>query len=79
MNIKSIKTEQDYDKAFQRAYNLMQSDLKQDFNALSELDALGSLISEYEKKYYPIEPSKSFEADKLKTKQKKIRKSVAIQ
>ena len=79
MNIKSIKTEQDYDKALQRAYHLMQLDLKQDSNALSELDALGSLITEYEKKHYPIEPIKSFESDKLKTKQKKIKRSVAIQ
>lgn len=79
MNIKSIKTEQDYDKVLQRAYHLMQSDLKQDSNALRELDTLGSLISEYEEKHYPIEPPKSFEADKLKNKQKKIIKSVAIQ
>jgi len=57
----------------------MQLDLKQNSVELKELDALGSLIIEYEKEHYPIEPPKSVEAEKLKNKQKEIIRNAAIQ
>ena len=55
LNIKSLlKTEEQYETALERAYDLFQLDLKEGDAALDELELLGVLIEQYEKKHYPI-------------------------
>ena len=55
LNIKSLlKTEEQYETALERAYDLFQLDLKEGDSELDELELLGVLIEQYEKKNYPI-------------------------
>ena len=66
LNIKSLlKTEEQYETALERAYDLFQLDLKEGDAALDELELLGVLIEQYEKKHYPIGPSHPIEAIKF--------------
>ena len=66
LNIKSlIKTEKEYEMALERAYNLFQLELKEGDAELDELELLGVLIEQYEKKHYPIEPPHPIEAIKF--------------
>jgi HTH-type transcriptional regulator/antitoxin HigA len=52
--LKVIKTEQEYEAALARAYELMQLDLVEDSPESDELDALALFIEHYEAKHYPI-------------------------
>jgi HTH-type transcriptional regulator/antitoxin HigA len=52
--LKTIKTEEHYDKALARVYELMQSEVKENTVQSDELKVLSILIEEYELKYYPI-------------------------
>ena len=55
LNIKSLlKTEEQYETALERAYDLFQLDLKEGDTELDELELLGVLIEQYEKKHYNI-------------------------
>ena len=66
LSIKSlIKTEEQYEMALERAYNLFQLELKEGDSELDELELLGVLIEQYEKKHYPIEPPHPIEAIKF--------------
>jgi len=53
MNIKLIKTEEDYQKALNRLADLF--DAKIGTIESDEADVLAMLVDEYEKKRYPIE------------------------
>lgn len=53
MNIKPIKTEQDYEDTLARIDTLM--DAKKDTPAGDELDILVTLVESYERKHYPID------------------------
>jgi HTH-type transcriptional regulator / antitoxin HigA len=49
-----IKTEEQYEIALERVYDLMQLDLKEGTRELNEAELLGVLIEQYEKVHYPI-------------------------
>ncbi len=62
MNINNlIKTEEQYETALERVYDLMQLDLKEG----SKAELLGVLIEQYEKIHYPIAPPHPIEAIKF--------------
>jgi hypothetical protein len=52
--IEQIKTEEQYDKALDRAYELMQLDLNENSVQYGELENLSILIKQYEDEHYPI-------------------------
>ena len=54
--LKVIKTDEEYQEALGRLYDLMQMDLADDSNELNEMEALGLFIEHYEDKHYPIAP-----------------------
>ena len=51
---KRIKTEEQYQDALARLYNLMQSDVKEGSETSEEMEALSVLIKEYELAHYPL-------------------------
>ena len=71
MDIRLIKTEDDYQQALER--------LEEIFDAPSgtvesdEADVLGLLIDEYEKKYYPIEAPDPIEAIKIRMEEMQLK------
>src|SRR5512138_1019993 len=64
MNIKLIRTEEEYQKALKRLENLF--DAKTGTPESDEADILGLMIDEYEKKKYPIEAPDPIEAIKIR-------------
>ena len=52
--LKVIKTEQQYEDALARVYDLMQADLADNSPELDELETLSLFIEYYEDKHYPI-------------------------
>ena len=67
--IKPIKNSQQYENALERAYSLMQKDLKVDSKESDELEVLSILIKEYENEYYPIGKPTPIEAIKFRLEQ----------
>ena len=70
--LKPIKTKKDYEAALERAYELMQKDLKQGSRLSDELEILAVLIEAYEDKHYPIPLPHPIEAIKFRVEQGKI-------
>ena len=64
MNIKLIKTEEDYQIALKRLEVIF--DAKSGMIESDEADILGLMIDEYEKKHYPIEAPDPIEAIKIR-------------
>ena len=64
--LKPIRTKKDYETALDRAYELMQKDLKAGSRLSDELEILSVLIEGYEEKHYPIPPPHPIEAIKFK-------------
>jgi len=64
MNVKLIKTEEDYQNALKRLEVVF--DAKIGTSHSDEADVLGLLIDEYEKKHYPIEAPDPIEAIKIR-------------
>jgi len=64
MNIKLIKTEEDYQIALKRLEVIF--DAKNGTIESDEADILGLMIDEYEKKHYPIEAPDPIEAIKIR-------------
>ena len=58
MNIKPIKTEQDYENTLNRIDQLM--DAKPNTQEMDELDILATLVEAYEEKYYKIDAPDQF-------------------
>ena len=67
MEIKPIKTEEDYEKALERLEKIF--DAKAGSKAGEELEVLSILIDNYEKKYYQIELPDPIEAIKFRMEQ----------
>lgn len=67
MNIKPIKTEQDYNKALSRIEELWGS--PKDSELGDELDLLITLVESYEMKNYPIAPPDPIDAIKFRMEQ----------
>ena len=67
MEIRPIKTEQDYKKSLSRIETLWGS--KKDTSEGDELDLLVTLVESYEMKYYPIAPPDPIDAIKFRMEQ----------
>jgi len=67
MNIKPLKTEQDYDDALERINQLMDSELGSPEG--DELDVLSVLVEKYEDLNYPVEAPNPIEAIRFKMEQ----------
>ncbi|MCP2045350.1 type II toxin-antitoxin system HigA family antitoxin [Pontibacter sp. HSC-36F09] len=67
MNIKLIKTEEDYQLALQRLEEIF--DAEPDTQDGDELEILSFLIDSYEKEYFPIEAPDPIEAVKFRMEQ----------
>ena len=65
-----MKNNEQYQKALDRAYALMQRDIKPDSKESDELETLSILIKEYEKKNHPFPKSNPIEAVKFPLEQK---------
>ena len=65
--LKPIKTEQDYEHALERVYQLMHTERSQ--QETDELEVLSLLIQEYEKQHYPVPPPHPIEAIKFRVDQ----------
>ena len=64
MNLKPIKTKDDYKAALIRLEEIF--DAKIDTPESDELDILGLIVDDYENKYYPIEEPDPIEAIKIR-------------
>ena len=71
MNIKLIKTEEDYQAALKRLEVIF--DAKAGTPASDEADILGLMIDEYEKKHYPIESPDPIEAIKIRMEEMQLK------
>ena len=76
MNIRPIKTEQDYNFSIHRIEELWGA--KKDTPEGDELDLLVTLIESYEMKHYPIAPPDPVEAIKFRMEQLDMTKSDLI-
>ena len=71
MNIKPIRTEQDYEFALKRVESLMDAEVgTEDFD---ELEVLTTLIENYEAKHYVIDVPDPIEAIKFRMEQEGLR------
>ena len=71
MVLKPIKTESDYRAALKRLEYLF--DAKPGTPESDELEILGLMVDEYEKKYYPIEAPDPIEAIKIRMEEMHLR------
>jgi HTH-type transcriptional regulator/antitoxin HigA len=71
MNIKLIKTEEDYQVALKRLEVIF--DAKVGTHSSDEADILGLMIDEYEKKHYPIEAPDPIEAIKIRMEEMQLK------
>lgn len=62
--LKPIKSNQQYEDALERAYTLMQKDLKPDSKDSDDLEIISILIKEYENDHYPVSKPNPLEAIK---------------
>ena len=67
--LKPIKTEQQYDEALARVYELMQIEIKEDTATSDELEVLSILIATYESEHYPMSSPNPLEAIKFRLDQ----------
>jgi len=71
MNIKLIKTEEDYQAALKRLDKIF--DAKVGSSESDEADILGLMIDDYEKKNYPIEAPDPIEAIKIRMEEMQLK------
>ena len=76
MNIKPIKTEQDYDNTLRRIDVLFEA--KPNTQEFDELEILTTLVENYENKYYQINISDPIEAIKFRMEQKSLKQKDLI-
>lgn len=67
--LKPIKTNEHYNEALARVYELMQTDIKEGSSASDELEVLSILIKEYELVHYPVPSPTPLEAIKFRLDQ----------
>jgi len=73
--LKPIKTKKQYHSYLERAYELMQLNLKPNSNESDELELLSILIEQYEKSHYPIDPPHPIEAILFRLDQMNMKKA----
>ena len=71
MNIKPIKTEEDYQAALSRLEEIF--DAPDGTPESDELDILGLLVDEYEKEHYPIDSPDPIDAIKIRMEELNMR------
>lgn len=71
MDIKLLKTEDDYQQALEHLFELF--DAKIGTPESDEADLLAMLVDEYEKKHYPIESPDPIEAIKIRMEEMHLR------
>ena len=76
MNIKPIKTEQDYEYTLNRINELM--DAKPNTSEMDELDILVTLVEVYEEKFYKIDAPNPIEAIKFRMEQENLQQKDLI-
>ncbi len=74
--IKPIRSKKQYKEYLNRAFNLMQKDLKSKSIEYDELEVLSILIEKYELETMPIDPPHPIEAIKFRLDQLGLKKSV---
>lgn len=67
--VKPIKSNQQYEDALNRAYVLMQKNIKPESKASDELEILSILIKEYENEHFPVPKPNPLEAIKFRLDQ----------
>lgn len=72
MEIKAIRTEQDYRSALRDLSALIDSDPSPDTPEGERLDVLGTLVQAYEAKHHPIDPPDPIEAIKFRMEQSNL-------
>jgi len=77
MNIRPIKTEQDYYSAIKRIEELWGA--KKDTPEGDEFDLLATLIESYEMKHYPIAPPDPIDAIKFRMEQMELTNADMVQ
>ena len=77
MDIRLIKTEQDYNSAISRIEKLWGA--KIDTPVGDEFDLLVTLVESYEMKYYPITPPDPIDAIKFRMEQMELTKADMVQ
>ena len=73
MDPKVIKTENDYDIALERFYELMHAEVKENTPEYEEMELLGILIGKYEEDHYKIPDPDPIEAIKFVMDQKGLK------
>lgn len=73
MNIKLIRTEEEYQKALKRLEQIF--DAKSGTKESDEADVLGLMIDEFEKKNYPIEAPDPIEAIKIRMEEMDLKQT----
>ncbi len=73
--IRPIKNNDQYEEALEKAYELMQLDLKEGTSESDELEVLSILIKEYELEHFPIPKPTPLEAIKFRMEQLGISES----
>jgi HTH-type transcriptional regulator / antitoxin HigA len=73
MNIKFIRTEEEYQNALKRLESLF--DAKTGTPESDEADILGLMIDEFEKKHYPIEAPDPIEAIKIRMEEMDLKQT----
>lgn len=71
MNLKPIKSEEDYENALERLNEIFDSPVGTDES--DEADILGVMIDEYEKKHYPIDVPDPIEAIKIRMEEMQLK------
>ena len=67
--LKPIKTEDQYDHALARVYDLMQTEIGENTTESDELEVLSILVKEYENEHYPMPSPNPLEAIKFRLDQ----------
>jgi len=67
--LKPIKTEDQYNEALARVYDLMQKDSKENSDESDELEVLSILVENYESEHYPLPSPNPLEAIKFRIEQ----------
>ena len=73
--LRVIKNDKEHEEYLERAYELMQMDLKPNSPESDELEILSLLIEDYEKKAYPIESPNPLDAIKFRMDQLGLKRS----
>lgn len=73
--LRPIKNERQYNEALERAYQLMQKDIRPDSKTSDELEILSILIKEYESEHYALPKPNPLDAIKFRMEQMNMSES----